>query len=76
MNVPPATGSFFLFCVAAPHGSGFMVPVLGRVDNHREAHLEVDFKHLYVASFARCAASRFRKRLDLLKIDLKSAFSG
>jgi hypothetical protein len=42
---------------------------LRRVDIQRAQHFFADFTQLIVVSFARCAASRRKKRLDLREID-------
>jgi len=44
---------------------------LGCVDNQPEDPVFAVFEHLCVAFFARCATSRLKKRLDLLKINQK-----
>ena len=58
---------YFVFCTM-PFG------VLGRIDLHSEKPIGLDFPRLCVALFARCQASRLKKRLDPEKIDLKSIF--
>jgi hypothetical protein len=49
----------------------FINSLLGRVDIQRAQRFFADFTQLIVVSFARCAASQRKKRLDLGRIPHK-----